>query len=108
VAQTGPVARSMVGLDNLFLNRVKIGEGFGVPAVAVDSAEILAQELERALMHKGPHLIEAVLEGCVYRPFKATSQTAHNTRGELNPTWPIATAQPRSVRGTKRTCQLVR
>jgi hypothetical protein len=31
------VARSMVGLDNLFLNRVKIGEGFGVPAVAVDS-----------------------------------------------------------------------
>jgi acetolactate synthase I/II/III large subunit len=51
----------MVGLDNPFLNWVKIGEGFGVPAVAVDSAETLAQELERALMHKGPHLIEAIM-----------------------------------------------
>jgi acetolactate synthase-1/2/3 large subunit len=61
VAQTRPVARSMEGLDNPFLNWVKIGEGFGVPAVAVDSAETLAQELERALMHKGPHLIEAIM-----------------------------------------------
>jgi acetolactate synthase-1/2/3 large subunit len=61
VAQTGPVARSMLGLDNPFLNWVKISEGFGVPAVAVDSAEALARELERALMHKGPHLIEAIM-----------------------------------------------
>ena len=30
-------------------------------AVAVDSAEALAQELERALMHKGPYLIEAIM-----------------------------------------------
>jgi acetolactate synthase-1/2/3 large subunit len=59
VAQTGPMARSMLRLDNPLLNWVKIGEGFGVPAVAVDSAEALARELERALMHKGPHLIEA-------------------------------------------------
>jgi acetolactate synthase-1/2/3 large subunit len=61
VAQTGPVARSMLGLDNPFLNWVKISEGFGVPAVAVDSAEALARELERALMHKGPYLIEAIM-----------------------------------------------
>ena len=61
VAQTGPIARSMLGLDNPFLNWVKIGEGFGVPAVAVDRAEALARELERALMHKGPHLIEAIM-----------------------------------------------
>jgi acetolactate synthase I/II/III large subunit len=61
VAQTGPNARSMLCLDNPFLNWVKISEGFGVPAVAVDSAEALAWELERALMHKGPHLIEAII-----------------------------------------------
>ena len=61
VAQTGPVARSMLDLDNPFLNWVKIGEGFGVPAVAVDRAEALATELERALMDKGPRLIEAIM-----------------------------------------------
>jgi len=60
-AQTGPVARSMLDLDNPFLNWVKIGEGFGVPAVAVDRAEALARELERALMDKGPRLIEAIV-----------------------------------------------
>ena len=61
LAQTGPVARSMLDLDNPFLNWVKIGEGFGVPAVAVDRAEALARELERALMDKGPRLIEAIM-----------------------------------------------
>ena len=61
VAQMGPVARSMLGLDNPVLNWVKIGEGFGVSAVAVDSTEALARELERALMHKGPRLIEAIM-----------------------------------------------
>ena len=61
VAQTGPMARSMLRLTNPPLNWVKIGEGFGVPAVAVDNAEALARELERALTHKGPHLIEAII-----------------------------------------------
>jgi acetolactate synthase-1/2/3 large subunit len=61
VVQTGPVARSMLCLNNPFLNWVKIGEGFGVPAIAVDSAEALARELERALMHKGPRIIEAIM-----------------------------------------------
>jgi len=61
IDQTGPMAHSMVHLDNPLLNWVKIGEGFGVPAVAVDSAESLARELQRALMHKGPHLIEAII-----------------------------------------------
>jgi hypothetical protein len=54
VAQTGPNAHSMLGLDDPFLNWVKTSEGFGVPAVAVDSAEALAQHLERALMHRAP------------------------------------------------------
>ena len=61
VAQTSPMARSMLRLDNPLLNWVKIGEGFGVPSVAVDSAAALARELERALTHKGPHLIEAIM-----------------------------------------------
>jgi acetolactate synthase I/II/III large subunit len=61
VAQMGPIARSMLGLNDPFIDWVKIGEGFGVPAVAVDSAEALARELERALMHKGPYLIEAIM-----------------------------------------------
>ena len=61
VAQTSPMARSMLRLDNPLLNWVKIGEGFGVPSAAVDSAAALARELERALTHKGPHLIEAIM-----------------------------------------------
>ena len=61
VPQPGPIARSMLGLDNPFIDWVKIGEGFGVPAVVVDNAETLARELERALTHKGPHLIEAII-----------------------------------------------
>jgi len=55
------MAHSMLRLDSPMLTWVKIGEGFGVPSVAVDSAEALARELERALMHKGPHLIEAIM-----------------------------------------------
>jgi acetolactate synthase-1/2/3 large subunit len=31
VAQIGPIARSMLGLDDPFIDWVKIGEGFGVP-----------------------------------------------------------------------------
>jgi len=60
VTQTEPFARSMLGLDHPFLSWVKIGEGFGVPGVAVDSAKALARELEMALRHKGPRLIEAI------------------------------------------------
>jgi acetolactate synthase I/II/III large subunit len=57
----GPFARSMLSLDHPFLNWVKIAEGFGVPAVAVESAENLADEFERALAQKGPRLIEAII-----------------------------------------------
>ena len=61
VSEPGPVARSMANLDSPYLDWVKIGEGFGVPSVAVDTAEALAQALERALMQKGPRLIEAIM-----------------------------------------------
>jgi acetolactate synthase-1/2/3 large subunit len=61
VTEPGPITRSMAGLDKPFLDWVKIGEGFGVPSVAVDSVEALARELERALAGKGPRLIEAIM-----------------------------------------------
>jgi acetolactate synthase-1/2/3 large subunit len=57
----GPVARSMTSLDRPYLDWVKIGEGFGVPSVAVDTAEALAREMEKTLDKKGPRLIEAIL-----------------------------------------------
>jgi acetolactate synthase-1/2/3 large subunit len=61
VPQAGPVARSMANLDDPYLDWVKIGEGFGVPSVAVDTAEALARELEKALTQRGPRLIEAIM-----------------------------------------------
>jgi acetolactate synthase-1/2/3 large subunit len=61
MTEPGPVARSMAALDKPFLDWVKIGEGFGVPSVAVDTAEGLARELEKALAGKGPRLIEAIM-----------------------------------------------
>jgi acetolactate synthase-1/2/3 large subunit len=61
VTQLGAVSRSMTGLDKPYLDWVKIGEGFGVPSVAVDTAEALARELEMALVQKGPRLIEAIM-----------------------------------------------
>lgn len=61
VKALGPIARSMTGLDHPYLDWVRIGEGFGVPSVAVDSAEGLARELENALARKGPRLIEALM-----------------------------------------------
>jgi acetolactate synthase-1/2/3 large subunit len=57
----GPITRSMTALDEPFLDWVKIGEGFGVPSVAVETAEGLSRELERALAEKGPWLIEAIM-----------------------------------------------
>jgi len=62
VAEPGPMARAMASLDDPHLDWVKIGEGFGVPSAAVDTAEALARELEQALTQKGPHLIEAIME----------------------------------------------
>jgi acetolactate synthase I/II/III large subunit len=61
VSEPGPMARAMANLDAPFLDWVKIGEGFGVPSVAADTAEAFARELERALAHKGPRLIEAIM-----------------------------------------------
>jgi len=61
VTELGPAARSMTSLDDPHLDWVKIGEGFGVPSFAVDTADALARELEKALTGKGPRLIEAIM-----------------------------------------------
>jgi acetolactate synthase I/II/III large subunit len=61
ITYPGRVACSMTGLDDPHLDWVKIGEGFGVPSVAVDTAETLSRELEKALKQKGPRLIEAIM-----------------------------------------------
>ncbi len=57
----GANARAMSSLDKPTLDWVQIAQGFGVPAVAVDSGQTLARELEKALSRKGPSLIEAIM-----------------------------------------------
>ena len=60
VAQTGPVpvpCWTWIILSKLGEDRRRIWRA----AVAVDKAEALARELERALMDKGPRLIEAIM-----------------------------------------------
>jgi acetolactate synthase I/II/III large subunit len=61
MTKLGPAAHSMTSLDDPHLDWVKIGEGFGVPSVAVETADALAQELKKALTRKGPRLIEAIM-----------------------------------------------
>jgi acetolactate synthase-1/2/3 large subunit len=57
----GPYAQSLTNLGNPDIDWVQISRGMGVPAVAVDSCEELAQELKKALINPGPHLIEMVI-----------------------------------------------
>jgi acetolactate synthase-1/2/3 large subunit len=61
VTEPGPIARAMTSLRSPDLDWVRIGEGFGVPSVSVETAEALARELERALSATGPRLIEAIM-----------------------------------------------
>jgi acetolactate synthase-1/2/3 large subunit len=61
ITQRGPAQRTFIGLDRPNLDWVRIAEGFGVPAVAVDTVEALAQKLELAITAKGPWLIEAIM-----------------------------------------------
>ncbi len=54
-----PKMHSMMHLDNPTLDWVKIAEGHGVPANRATTAEEFHNELERALLSRGPYLIEA-------------------------------------------------
>lgn len=61
VAQPGPSTKRLAELSNPPLDWVHLAQGMGVPAVAVDTADALVREIERALVEPGPHLIEAIL-----------------------------------------------
>jgi acetolactate synthase-1/2/3 large subunit len=56
VLTPGPHASRMTDLSGI--NWAKLAESQGVTGVAVDTAESLAKELEKALNEEGPHLIE--------------------------------------------------
>jgi len=60
-APLGQKALGLTDLKNPSIDWVKIGQGMGVPAVSVDTAEQLAKELAAGLSEGGPHLIEMVL-----------------------------------------------
>jgi len=60
IVQLGPGCRSLTDFDPV-PNWTQLARGFGVPAVAVEDAEGLWRELERALAEPGPHLIEVPL-----------------------------------------------
>jgi acetolactate synthase-1/2/3 large subunit len=57
----GPSAQTLTDLANPEIGWVQISKGMGVPAVKVDTCEVLAKELKKALNEPGPHLIEMCL-----------------------------------------------
>ncbi len=61
ITTPGPYARALTDLGDPIIDWVKISNGMGVPAVSVDSCEVLVKELKKALQEPGPHLIEMVL-----------------------------------------------
>jgi acetolactate synthase-1/2/3 large subunit len=57
IVEPGPGCRSLTNFDPV-PDWTQLARGFGVPAVAVEDAESLWRELDRALAEPGPHLIE--------------------------------------------------
>lgn len=57
----GPKAMSMLDLSNPELDWVQLAEGMGVAASRADTASAFNAQLQEALQHKGPRLIEAVV-----------------------------------------------
>ena len=57
--ELGPAVTKLTDLSRV--DWVKLGEGLGVPSVAVATAEELSSELSKALAEKGPRLIEMTL-----------------------------------------------
>lgn len=58
-AVAGPAAASMLDLGDPDIDWVRLAEGLGVPAVAVDSGPAFDAAFAEALAHRGPNLIEA-------------------------------------------------
>jgi acetolactate synthase-1/2/3 large subunit len=61
ITEPGPKARALTSLGNPNLDWVALAKGMGVPGVRVETADALAQELERALNEPGPKMIEMVI-----------------------------------------------
>ncbi|MBI1339997.1 acetolactate synthase large subunit [bacterium] len=59
----GPAASGMLSLADPEIDWVKLAEGMGVEAQAVSTAEAFDDALMRALSHRGPRLIAAVMPG---------------------------------------------
>jgi acetolactate synthase-1/2/3 large subunit len=61
VNEPGRKARSLTSLANPEIEWAKIAAGMGIPAVRVDTAEMLTDQMERALGESGPNLIEMLI-----------------------------------------------
>jgi acetolactate synthase I/II/III large subunit len=61
VNEPGRKARSLTSLANPEIEWAKIAAGMGIPAVRVDTAEMLTTQMERALAESGPNLIEMLI-----------------------------------------------
>jgi acetolactate synthase I/II/III large subunit len=59
--EPGPKLRGLTALEPPVLDWSALARGFGVPAVKVETADDLVKHLGRALLERGPSLIEAVL-----------------------------------------------
>ena len=59
--EVGPHATRLTNLGSPAIDWVQLSQGLGVPAVAVETADELVQEMERAFAESGPHLIEAII-----------------------------------------------
>jgi acetolactate synthase-1/2/3 large subunit len=57
----GPKAKSQLDLSGPNMDFVEIGRGMGIDSVRVETCDGFAQQLERALSTKGPHLIEVLI-----------------------------------------------
>ncbi len=61
ISSPGPESLALTELTNPIIDWLEISRGFGVSAVRVETAEALAEQIERALAEPGPLLIEAVI-----------------------------------------------
>lgn len=62
VKEFGAQAKGLIGLNSPTLDWVQLSQGMGVSAVRVERAEDLVDQLESALSHEGPMLIDAIIK----------------------------------------------
>ena len=58
ITNPGHHLQKMTSLDNPSIGWVKVSQGLGVPAKAVENCEEMTREFTKALAEEGPHLIE--------------------------------------------------